>query len=155
MTANMIKPFVLYTINMFRDMFNFTPSYGKAYIVKDLELHKWEISAVVGIMGGLEGIFVIRLKRTLAFKLLNESKMVGSNSSEITNMITGMVGEFANIICGNALNLIKDLGKIDVTVPFTIQGTNHTIVWPAKGDIIAIPFNTPHGEFELQININA
>ncbi len=155
MTAETIKPFVQYTISMFKDMFNFTPTYGKAYLVKDLTEHKWEISAAVGIMGNLEGIFVLRLKRVLAFKLLNESRMVGSTSEEITQMVTAMVGEFANIICGNALNRIPNAGKFDVTVPFTIQGTNHTIVWPAKGDVVAIPFETPHGSFELQINISS
>lgn len=155
MNAETIKPFVQFTIIMFREMFNFTPTYGKAYIVKDLNEHKWEISAAVGIMGAIEGIFVIRLKRVLAFKLLNDSQMAYSTSSEITEMITAMVGEFANIICGNALNTISGEGKTDVTVPFTIQGTNHTIVWPAKGDVIAIPFETPHGSFEVHINISA
>lgn len=155
MTAETIKPFVQYTINMFRDMFNFTPTYGKAYVVKDLTKHKWEISAAVGIMGSIEGIFVIRLKRVLAFKLLKDTRMVGTTSEEITSMITAMVGEFANIICGNALNGIHKTGKIDVTVPFTIQGTNHTIVWPAKGDVVAIPFETPHGSFEIHINISS
>lgn len=155
MKAETIIPFVQYTINMFKDMFNFTPTYGKAYIVKDLTRHKWEISAAVGVMGSSEGIFVIRLKRVLAFRLLNESKMVGNSSKEITEMIAAMVGEFANIICGNALNKISGLGKIDVTVPFIIQGTNHTIVWPAKGSVVAIPFETPHGNFELQLNISS
>lgn len=155
MNVETIKPFVQYTISMFKDMFSFTPTYGKAYLVKDLSEHKWDISAAVGIMGSLEGIFVLRLKRTLAFKLLNESQMVGNNSEEITEMISAMVGEFVNIICGNALNRIPKTGKIDVTVPFTIQGTNHTIVWPTKGDVIAIPFETPHGSFELQVNISS
>ena len=153
MNAEIVKTFVLYTVSMFKDMFNFTPNYGKAHLVTDQSNHKWDISAAVGIMGVYEGIFAIRLKRVLAFKLLNESRMVGNNSEEITEMITAMVSEFANIICGNSLNRITKSGKTDVTVPFTIQGTNHTIVWPAKGDIIAIPFDTPLGEFELQLNI--
>lgn len=153
MNAATIKPFVQYTISMFKDMFNFTPTYGKAFVVEDFEEHNWDISAVVGIMGSYEGIFVFRLKRTLAFKLLNETKMVGSSSGEITSMITAMVGEFTNIICGNALHMIGKDQKIDVTVPFTIQGTNHTIVWPVKGKVIAVPFETPHGSFEIQINI--
>lgn len=155
MNAETIKPFVQYTISMFKDMFNFTPTYGKAYLVKDLSEHRWEISAAIGIMGSMEGIFVIRLKRNLAFKLLNESQMVESSSEEITEMIAAMIGEFTNIICGNALNRISTQGKIELTVPFTIQGTNHTIVWPTKGDVVAIPFDTPHGKFELQINISS
>ncbi len=153
MDVETIKPFVQYTVSMFKDMFNFTPIYGKAFEIKDFRTHNWEISSVVGIMGSIEGIFVIRLKRSLAFKLLNEIRMVGNSTEEIQNMINEMIGEFANIICGNALNKIPKSGEIDVTVPFTITGTNHTIVWPVKGKVIGIPFHTPHGDFEVQINI--
>ena len=94
-------------------MFNFTPIYGKAFEIKDFRTHNWEISSVVGIMGSIEGIFVIRLKRSLAFKLLNEIRMVGNSTEEIQNMINEMIGEFANIICGNALNKIPKSGEID------------------------------------------
>lgn len=154
MDAETIKPFLKYTISMFREMYNFTPTYNKAYVQRDIRRHKWDISGVIGIMGDTEGIFVIRLKRKLAFKLLNQSNLVAETSKDITNMITGMVAEFANIICGNALNIVSEK-NVNLTVPFTIQGTDHTVTWPAKGRVIAIPFNTPHGSFEIQINISS
>lgn len=138
---------------MFRDMYNFTPTYNKAYIVKDMSEHRWDISGVVGIMGDYEGVFVIRLKRSVAFKLLNQMNIAAEDSKTITELITAMVAEFANIICGNALNRISQK-NIDITVPLTIQGTNHTISWPAKGQVIAIPFNTPYGSFEIEINLS-
>lgn len=155
MKAEIAKTFVLYTVSMFKDMFNFTPVYKKAYIIKDLQDHKWDISAAVGIIGSIEGVVAIRMKRSLAFKLLNESNMVGDCSDEIIEMISGMISEFANIICGNSINRLYDSSKINVTVPFTIQGTNHTITWPTDGDIIAIPFDTPLGGFELQLSLTS
>lgn len=154
MDTEIIKPFLKYTISMFKDMYNFTPTYKNAYIVKDLIKHNWDITGVIGIMGDYEGIFVIRLKRTVAFKLLNHSNMAADNSKDITDLITGMVAEYTNIICGNAMNIISK-ENISITVPFTIQGSNHTVAWPAKGNIIAIPFNTPFGPFEIQINISS
>ncbi|MGL1891068.1 MAG: chemotaxis protein CheX [Spirochaetaceae bacterium] len=152
MDTETIKPFLKSTIRMFKDMYNFTPTFGKAHIVTDLEHHSWNISGVIGIMGSYEGIFVIRLKKTTAFKLLKEATKVPETSKEIVETITAMIGEFANIICGNALNILT-MDNVEITVPLTVQGTNHTISWPVKGHVIAIPFNTPYGQFELHINI--
>lgn len=153
MDVEIIKPFLKYTISLFKEMYNFTPVYKKAYVLKDLKNHRWDISGVIGIMGKYEGVFAIRLKRSLAFKLLNHSELIANNSKEIIHLTSEMVSEFANIICGNALNMITK-EDIDVTVPFSIQGLNHTIAWPVHGKVIAIPFNTPYGSFEIQINIS-
>lgn len=154
MDATVINPFLKSAINMFKEMFHFTPEYGKAYLVEGFGNHRWEISGVIGIVGKTEGVIVIRLTRSLAFKLLKESGMKAETPEEINGLINGMVGEFANIISGNAINMITQ-DKVDVTVPITIQGTNHTISWPNKGAIIGIPFYTPHGPFEMQINISS
>lgn len=139
---------------MFRDMYSFTPKFKNAYHVKNLMEHNWNITGVIGIMGDYEGIFVIRMKRVVAFKLLNHANLVGESSKDITNLITAMIAEYTNIICGNAMNIISK-NNVNVTVPFTVQGSNHTISWPAKGEIIAIPFDTPYGPFEIQINISS
>lgn len=154
MDKEIIKPFLKYTISMFQDMYNFTPIYKNAYIVKDQKEHGWDISGVIGILGDYEGVFAIRLKRTVAFKLLNHANMAADNSKDMSQLINGMVAEFTNIICGNAMNLISK-EDTNITVPFTVQGSMHTISWPAKGDIIAIPFKTPYGPFEIHINISS
>ncbi|MBN2618245.1 MAG: chemotaxis protein CheX [Spirochaetales bacterium] len=154
MDKELIKPFLQYTISMFKEMYNFTPIYSKAHKVTDLSTHKWDISGVVGILGNYEGIFAIRLKRSLAFKLLNQANLISENPDEIIQMISGMISEFANIVCGNALNKI-DPNNGKITVPLTIQGTNHTISWPLKGPVIAIPFTTPYGDFEIQLNFSS
>ncbi len=152
MDATIINPFLQSAINMFKEMFYFTPEHGKPYVVEGFGNHRWEISGIIGIVGSTEGVIVIRLTRSLAFRLLKEAGMEGKNAEEINDLINGMVGEFANIISGNAINMITQK-KVDITVPITIQGTNHTISWPNKGSIIGIPFHTPHGPFEMQINL--
>ncbi len=148
-----IKSFVKSTIVLFKEMYNFTPTFGKAYLVEDFSKHNWDISGVIGILGSHEGIFAIRLKRTLAYKLLKASNMDSDDSKEIVALTAALIGELANIICGNALNLVSDC-TIIITAPLTIQGTNHTVAWPVNGLVVGIPFHTPHGEFEIHININ-
>ncbi len=152
MDASIINPFLKSAINMFKEMFHFTPEYSTPYVVNNFGNHRWEISGIIGIVGIAEGVIVIRLTRNVAFKLLKQSGMAGDNPDEIDDLINGMVAEFANIISGNALNAISDK-MVDITVPITVQGKNHTISWPQKGPIIGVPFTTPHGPFEMQINI--
>ncbi len=154
MDAKIINPFLMSAINMFKEMFNFTPENGKPYLVEGFANHRWDISGVIGIVGSTEGVIVIRLTRSMAFRLLIESGLKTDDAEETNSMINGMVGEFANIISGNALNMISSK-KVDVTVPITIQGTNHTISWPNKGPIVGIPFYTPFGPFEIQVNLSS
>lgn len=152
MNAVIINPFLKSTINMFQEMFNLTPVTGTPYIVSGFGNHRWEISGIIGIVGDTEGVIVIRLPRSLALRLLIEAGIDVQNTDDIDGLIHGMVGEFSNIISGNAINHISQ-EKIDITVPITVQGENHTISWPNKGAIIGLPFSTPFGSFEMQINI--
>ncbi|QEN03544.1 chemotaxis protein CheX [Thiospirochaeta perfilievii] len=152
MNVTIINPFLNSAISMFQEMFNLTPQHGAPYIVTGSGNHRWEISGIIGIVGDTEGVIVIRLPRSLAVRLLIESGM-NVQSNDVDDMIHGMVGEFANIISGNALNKISQK-KIDITVPITVQGKNHTINWPNKGAIIGLPFTTAFGSFEMQINIS-
>lgn len=153
MNATVINPFLNSTINMFQEMFKITPENGKPYIVSSFGNHRWDISGIIGIVGDTEGVIVIRLTRSLALRLLIEAGINVQSTKDLDGLIQGMIGEFANIISGNAINHIAQ-EKIDITVPITVQGQNHTISWPNKSAIIGLPFTTPFGSFEMQISIS-
>ncbi|MBN2617870.1 MAG: chemotaxis protein CheX [Spirochaetales bacterium] len=152
MDASIINPFLVSTINLFKEMFGIKIENGNPYIAKSNGNHRWDVSGVIGVVGETEGVIVIRFTRTLAFKLLIESGLDDKSMTNTDELIRGMVGEFANIISGNAINSMKNK-KVDITVPITIQGENHTISWPAKAPIISVPFTSPYGPFEVQISL--
>ncbi len=152
MSVSFINPFLASTMNLFTEMFQITPEMGKPFVLDLLGNHRWEISGVIGLTGQANGIVVIRLPHMLSTKLLEKSGVeVPQDPQELEQIINEMVGEFVNIIAGNALSQLGHL-KIDVSPPFTIQGHNHSIAWPTKlGPIISIPFHTKHGPFEVDV----
>ena len=62
----------------------------------------------------------------------------------------GLVSEFTNVISGHAVTAIKDY-FLDISPPYTIIGHNHIIAWPKNYPVIAIPFTTPYGPFEVDV----
>ncbi len=152
MDVSIVNPFLNTTINLFVEMFNLTPEYGKPVLVSPIGNHRWEISGVIGIVGESKGVIVLRVTSNFARKLLQLSGVRVSEPEEIPHILREMIGEFVNIISGNALPELK--GKnIDLTPPVVIQGQNHTISWPNQTPIVGVPFVTKYGPFEIQICI--
>lgn len=154
MDSKIINPFLKTTITTFSQMFNITPVLGKPFLVKQVLEHKWGISGIIGIVGDIEGVLVIRLTHDFALKILEASGMGFDNQEECDEMKRAIVAEVANVISGNALPLLS-AERLDITPPVVVQGVNHTISWPSSSPKIGIPFSTDLGDFELQISITS
>ena len=69
---------------------------------------------------------------------------------EQEEMEKGLVSEFTNIITGNAVTAITDR-NITVSAPAIRFGEDHVIPWPRNNKIIAVPFYTKVGVFEVDL----
>ena len=150
MDVRLINPFLDATINLLETMFTLEVTPGKPYILENLLGHRWEISGVVGVLGSRRGVVAIRLHHLLLDKLLEKSGVVVTDEDERYETINAMVGELINIISGNAISEMSFPG-IDISVPMVIQGENHRLSWPKIGPVIAIPFPTKWGNYEVQV----
>lgn len=151
--AQIVNPFLNGTLRVFREMLFFEPDYGKPFLVKDSSAHRWEISGIIGMVGDGEGIVALRIPSVLAEKLLDKTGVIVENEAERPKILNGFVSELVNMISSRAT---ADLGKYDLrlTPPFTVQGKNHRISWPAKKPIIGVPFRTVYGSFEVEVSIS-
>ncbi len=154
MDSTIINPFLKTTITTFTQMFGFAPKLGRPFLVKQQLTHGWNISGIIGIVGDIEGILVMRLTEEFALKLLELSGMGYEDQEECDELKRALVAETVNVISGNALPLLK-ADMVDITPPVVIQGENHTISWPSSSPKIGIPFSTDFGEFEIQISITS
>jgi chemotaxis protein CheX len=66
------------------------------------------------------------------------------------DMAVGLVSEFTNIISGHAVTALSEY-NMDISPPFCVMGHNHMIAWPKNYPVIAIPFVTPYGPFEVDV----
>ena len=102
--------------------------------------------------GSAIGVVALRLTDVLSGKLLERTGLEYSTEDEHAELIKEMVGEMVNIIAGNASSTLENY-SIKISVPFVVQGINHTVSWPHRAPIISIPFSTPYGPFEVNVSM--
>jgi len=149
MEAAIINPFLTTSIGLFQTMFRIEATPGAPYLLGREIAHRWEISGMLGVTGDFQGVVAIRLSRLLAQKVLDKSGITAASDEEREDILFGMIGEMVNVIAGNASNLIQ--GTIDISPPVVVYGQNHNIAWPRTIPVIAIPFVTPLGPFEVAV----
>lgn len=150
MNAKIINPFLSAGLSTFESMFSIAPTNKEPYLLQVDMGHPWEISGLLGVTGDYNGVVAFRLHKVLSLKMLELSGMVIANKDEQEEMATGLVSEFTNIIAGNAVSMIPDV-NLKVSPPVTVSGRNHVISWPRNYPVIAIPFVTKHGPFEVDV----
>ena len=152
MKAAHINPFLDSTINLFENMLGQKPNVGMTSLIKSLHSHRWDISGVIGVTGAAEGVVALRMTAHLVDGLLDQSGLAPEGEEERKEIISSMVGEMTNVIAGNALGGIREY-DLDITVPFVVQGQNHSISWPRNNPVIGIPFHTSIGFFEVDVSL--
>ena len=133
----------------FESMFQITTQNKEPYILDINAGHPWEVSGIIGATGFHKGIVAFRLHKVLASKMLEVSG-IECKPDEREEMACELVSEFTNIISGNAISKIPDY-ELEISPPLTVSGPNHQIMWPKNFPVIAIPFSTKYGSFEVDV----
>ncbi|WP_319476722.1 chemotaxis protein CheX [Marispirochaeta aestuarii] len=150
MNADIINLFLHSAIRLFREMFELRITSCPAYVLENQLSHRWEISGILGITGDYSGIISFRLPSLLANKLLEKSEITITDENERRETVYSMVGELTNIISSNVSDQLVQ-GSISISPPAVIIGKNHRILWPKTTPVIAIPFSTQYGPFEVDV----
>ena len=150
--AKIVNPFLSGTIKVFQEMLYMKPDYGKPFIVERQQTHRWEISGIIGMVGDGEGIVALRLTTFLLEKLLEKTGLQIDSEDERPQIMNGLISELVNVISSKATAELGDY-QIRLTPPFTVQGKDHKISWPSQTPIIAVPFRTQYGTFEVELSI--
>ena len=150
MDVSIINPFLSSCEEAFATMFNIMPQPKAPYLLDPVAGHNWEISGLVAVSGDETGVVAFRLHKILAAKMLEISGVPVDTPEEREEMINQLVSEFTNIITGNAVSAITTK-NIAVSAPVVRTGENHVIPWPRTTRVIAVPFTTRQGSFEVNI----
>lgn len=150
MNVNIINPFLSAGLTVFKQMFAIDSTNKEPYILQVDVGHQWEISGILGITGDYTGIVAFRLHRNLALKMLELSGMTDIKEEEREEYSSQLVSEFTNIIAGNAVSALSQ-ADLKVSPPVSISGRNHVIAWPRNYPVIAIPFVTSYGPYEVDV----
>lgn len=147
------KPFVQATIHVLSCMAGLTPTPGAPYVKKN-SVAQGDVSAIVGITGDKAGSISVTFSKACAIALVRG--MLGEDIQDILQDTKDAVGEITNMISGQARGGLSEMGmNFQGSTPSVIMGDNHTLSHITKGPVVAIPFQTEHGEFTLEFSFDS
>lgn len=148
MKAEFINPFIKASENLFKTFLGVEVTVGKPFLGERDRL--LEISAIIGLAGDTQGAVVLSFHRDTAIKMV--SLFANYQYQYLTNEVLDGVGEFVNIITGNAKKDLEQF-RIEISLPGVVTGSDYSIKWPDGIPIITIPFNSEIGEFTLNVSL--
>ncbi|MGE5343645.1 MAG: chemotaxis protein CheX [Candidatus Omnitrophota bacterium] len=151
MDIKYINPFIESVLNNLEQMAALKAEKMNLSVSKDAKTAA-EISGIIGLSGNVKGSAVISFSKPVALAVA--SAMFMEELKELNDDVKDAIGEFANIVVGNARNKLVDDG-LDVTMstPTIIVGRDHEISHPHNIPFLVIPFKTDIGGFQINIGI--
>ncbi|MBL8889499.1 MAG: chemotaxis protein CheX [Planctomycetaceae bacterium] len=110
----------------------------------------FDISGVIGLSGSIKGMLVVGMDTPVAFAIAEE--LLGYRPTEIDGEVFDMVGELANMICGNAKERMGD-PSIALGLPTVVSGANYNIVFHSDKQLHLLCFETPWGPLSIEFGL--
>jgi len=123
---------------------------GELYL-KSTSMPVMGVAAIVGLAGDVEGRVLFDMDRPTALRVA--SAMNGEELKELDDLVKATITELANMITGQAVTKLHDLGfKFDLTPPAIFTGENMEV---SSSDVEAliVPMETPQGKLEINVAI--
>lgn len=147
--AEYVNPFLEAASAVFKQLLNVDLRRGKL-VLKEVPQPSHDVAIIIGITGAVTGQVVFSLSLEMVKKIAH---VLAPSLSEkdIANEWKDIVGEVANMITGNAMNLFAHSGKrVEMTTPTVIEGESFTITL-IKQTTLGINLYSPFGQLEMNI----
>ena len=110
------------------------------------------VSGVIGFAGEGRGSLALSFSRECALGLTEA--LFGDQKTEIDKEVEDTIGEFTNMICGDARRRMSEHGvSMEAGLPTVVSGDGHTLSHVSAGFSFIIPFTSPHGPFALEASV--
>ncbi len=147
--AEYINPFLEAASAVFKSIMGVDLRRGKLSI-KEYPEPAHEVAIIIGITGAVTGEVVYSMSYGMVFKIA-EILAPGITQDQLKTEYKDIIGELANMITGNAMNLFAYSGKrIEITTPTVIDGKNFTITM-VKQTTLGINLYSPFGQLEMNV----
>lgn len=151
MDVALINPFIESTLRSLEMMAGITAEKQGLELKEDL-ITTYDISAIIGLTGETTGSIIISMPESLACRIA--SNMLLEEIATLNKNVEDAIGEIGNIVVGDARRaLIQDGYQLNISIPTVVVGSGHKISRSGDVPCIAIPFSTPHGDFEVNVGL--
>lgn len=147
--AEYVNPFLEAASAVFKQLLNVDLRRGKL-ILKEVPQPSHDVAIIIGITGAVTGQVVFSMSLEMVKKIA-QILTPGLTEKDLMNEWKDIVGEVANMITGNAMNLFAYTGKrVEMTTPTVIEGENFTITL-IKQTTLGINLYSPFGQLEMNV----
>ena len=147
--AEFVNPFLEAASVVFKSILDVDLRRGKL-VIKESPIPSMDVAIIIGITGGVTGEVVYSMGYTMVKKIA-QVLVKGLSEQQIDEEYKDIIGELANMITGNAMNLFASSGKrISMTTPTVVEGKDFTITL-IKQTTLGINLYSPMGQLEMNI----
>ena len=150
MRVEYINPFVEAAYNILSEVLAEDVKRGDLYL-KSTSMPVMGVAAFVGLAGDVEGRVLFDMSMDTALKVA--SKMNMEELTEFDELVKASITEVANMITGQAVTKLHDLGfKFDLTPPSLFTGEKMEIS-DHEVEALIVPMLTEQGKIEVNVAV--
>lgn len=154
MRVEYINPFVESAYSVLTEVLQSEVHRGELYL-KSAAMPMLGVAAIVGLAGDVEGrvLFDMKLETAISVASSMLTNMDMEPVTEFNDMARATVTELANMITGQAVTKLHNLGfKFDLTPPAIFKGENMEISDP-DFEALIVPMEMEMGKIEVNVAI--
>lgn len=150
MRVEYINPFVDSAFNVLQEVLNGKVNRGELFL-KSAAQPVLGVAALVGLAGDVEGRVLFDMSRESALAIASD--MNGEEINEMNDLAKATITELANMITGQAVTKLHELGfKFDLTPPSIITGTNMEVS-DSGVEALIVPIDLAQGKIEINVAV--
>ena len=150
MRVEYINPFVEAANNILSEVLAGEVNRGDLYL-KSTSMPVMGVATLVGLAGDVEGRVLFDMSMDTALKIA--SKMNGEELTEFDELVKATITELANLITGQAVTKLHDLGfKFDLTPPSLFTGEKMEVS-DHEVEALIVPMLTEQRKIEVNVAI--
>jgi chemotaxis protein CheX len=154
MRVEYINPFVESAHSVLAEVLQVEVNRGELYL-KSTAAPVLGVAAIIGLAGDVEGRVLLDMSRETAVQVASGmlKSMDMEPISELNEMGRATITELANMITGQAVTKLHNLGfKFDLTPPALVTGDNMEIS-NTNVEALIVPMELSHGKIEINVAI--
>lgn len=154
MRVEYINPFVEAAYNILTEVLGTEVKRGELYL-KSSAMPMLGVAAIIGLAGDVEGRVLFDMNRQTGINVASAmlSGMDMEPVTEMNDMARATLTELANMITGQAVTKLHNLGfKFDLTPPAIFTGENMSVS-DASYEALIVPMELPMGKIEVNVAV--
>jgi chemotaxis protein CheX len=155
MRVEYINPFVEAAFNVLKEVCNGAEVKRGDLFLKNSDMAIKGVASMVGLAGDVEGRVLFDMTKQTALGIANTmGQAMGMEEMKVIDeMVKSMITELANMITGQAVTKLHDLGfRFDLTPPALFTGENMEIANSMKVEALIVPMDIA-GVGVLEVNV--